>query len=417
MPELNSTSGAESEDFISQFLAFTDGMVSPPIFRLWAGIALMAGALERRVWLRAGKFTTFPSLYTLLVAPPGVGKQIIDVVRDLWTETTEPGSKIPAFHVAPDSVTKASLVDSIAGAKTSMLTPQGPMYTYQSLLVGAEEISVLIPAYDMEFIGVLNALYNNKSSYKERRRTGTVRELAIENPVLNMLCGAQPSYLAHTLPEEVWNSGISRRMLMVYCGEVPIHNIFEVPEDDADMRLGILQRLSRARSLYGQMRWEPEANEHMAKWHMSGGPPAPTHSKLAAYVRSRTQHVLKLTIISAISRSSEMIIRLCDVERAIAWLLEIELLMPDIFREMIGRSDSQVLEEMHYYVQEIWIKRMRRDPKGVHGSAIVHFLSQRVPSEKIHRIMDIAERSNVIARVAGTTDNWIPKPKHDHGVE
>jgi hypothetical protein len=55
--------------------------------------------------------------------------------------------------------------------------------------------------------------------------------------------------------------------------------------------------------------------------------------------------------------------------------------------------------------------------KPVNGEDIMRFLMTRVPSEKAEKILALAERANVIARVAGTQDLWVPRPKWGHGVE
>jgi hypothetical protein len=120
-----------------------------------------------------------------------------------------------------------------------------------------------------------------------------------------------------------------------------------------------------------------------------------------------------LALVSAVARTGALIIEFIDIVRAKAWLFEAEAVMPDIFREMIGRSDSQVMEELHLYLFSLW----GRDRKSFHTSAMVNFLATRVPSDKIEKIITIADKSGMIARQAGTADNWVPRPKHLHGVE
>ncbi len=375
-------------DFISDFFQLTQDDISPEIFRRWSAIALIAGALERRVWVRTGNLVTFPNLYTLLVAPPGVGKYIIETVRQLWTEAVEPGTKLPVFHVAPDSMTKASLVDNMAKAKTTRLLPGGGMMTYHSLLVAAEEFSVLLPAYDMEYIGTLNSIYNNKPFHEETRRHGPAQQVKIELPQLNLLGGVQPSFLGSVLPEDIFHTS-------------------EIPHE---ARRNLLLKLGKISQLHGEVSWSSEAQAHFGAWHLAGGPPVPQHSKLNHYVRNRSMNIIKLAAVSCVSRGHLLKIELVDVQRAIEWLLEAERLMPDIFRDMIGKSDWQIIEEMHYFVMALYLKG--KPPKPIDGSLIYQFLAQRVPSDKPAKIMELAERSNVLARVAGTENMWIPRPKH-----
>lgn len=409
-----STNGHASEpDFIMNFLELTDGATSPAIYRKWCAISLIAGACERRVWVKSGRWITYPNLYVLLVGPPGTGKYIIEEARQLWRDTKEQGSALKAFHVAPDSMTKASLVDSLARARSSRLGVSGPPMTYHSLLIGAEEFQVLLPTYDMEFIGTLNRLYNNPSGHEEVRRTGTVKELNIQSPQLNILGGAQPSYFVSTFPEEAWTTGFARRIIMVYAPDPPVVSLYHDWNEEAPLRDALLVKLGQVAALSGQCLWHPSAIEKLDSWHMSGEEPVPSHSKLAHYKRSRVMLAIKLAIVSAVSRTSGLVIEELDIDRSLSWLFEVEKVMPDIFREMVGRSDSQVLEEMHLYLFALWA----RDRKPFHTSAMVNFLASRVPSDKVGRIMEVAEKANMIARVAGTGDAWTPRPKSSHGME
>lgn len=405
-------------DLITDFMSLTEGAVSPHLFRLWSGISLVAGALERRVWAQVGDFLTYPNLYVVLVAPPGVGKQIIEVTQDLWTSTVEPGTTTsPAFHPAPDSVTKASLLDVLSESKRSFLPSKGPLVVYHSLLVAAEEFGVLLPDYDQEFIANLNKIFNNPLNYRERRRTSVVKKLDIDMPQLNILAGATPSYFVGTFPEEAWSTGFARRIIMVYSSETPFKELFEESPGRATHRANLLDRLSYLAGLYGQILWREEAAARLAEWHRAGngkgGPPVPTHSKLEHYSRSRTMHAIKLAMVSAVSRTGELVIDLLDVDRAIGWLVEAEALMPDIFRAMTGKSDVQILEELHYFVQQQW---MRNRQKAVTGESIRRFLSARIPHDKIESLIGVAHRANIVARVEGA-DLWLPRPKHERGAE
>lgn len=411
----------QQQDFIQQFMDYTSNVTSPDIFRRWSAIALLAGALERRVWLKTDRGLTFPNLYTLLVAPPGTGKFIINTVRELWREAKVPGARRDAFHVAPKNMTKASLLDTLAASQQIHLPREGKPTEYHSLLIAAEEFSVLLPAYDTEYIGALNDIWNCPPDYEEKRRTGTVKVLKIEQPQLNILGGYQPSMMATTFPEEAWASGFARRLIMVYSCETPYRDLFSDEADDEVLieakRAALVSRLSAYSQLYGQMKWEPEARRRISEWDRDKGPPTPTHSKLTYYLSSRTHLVLKLAIVSAFASSSRFLISLQDIERAIAWLIEAEQLMPDIFRDMLGKSDKQVIDELYYFVIAEF-GRTRQKP--VHANKVWNFLRQRVPSMNIERIIMTAERSGVIARVAGTFGEdaqYIPRAKALHGVE
>jgi hypothetical protein len=402
-------------------MEYTENIKSPDIFRRWSGIATLAGALERRVWARTDRGPTYPNLFTLLVGPPATGKYIINTTRQLWRETKSPNSRKPAFHVSPKNMTKASLLDTLAASQSIHLPREGKPIEYHSLLCAAEEFSVLLPSYDMEYIGALNDIWNCPEDYEEKRRTGAVKTLAIENPQLNLLGGYQPSLMATTFPEEAWSSGFARRLILVYASEAPHKDLFSFDDSLEEIiesrKIAILTRLANYSQIHGNMKWERQAQDILNEWDRKGGPPAPTHSKLSHYLGSRTHFVVKLAIISALSRSYELVITEIDVNRAIAWLLEAEAVMPDLFRDMLGKSDNQLIDELHYYVLADFSKNRQ---KPVQANKLWNFMRQRCPSEKIDRIIMAAERSNVIGRVAGTFGDdaqYIPRPKALHGVE
>lgn len=387
--------------------------MSPRMFRLWGGIWAIGAALERRVWLKNGPRLAFPNLFVLEVAPPGVGKQVINDVKELLREVRQPGTKNQAFKIAPDNVTKAALIDRLAKSKQVYLPKVGPPVTYHSLQVAAEEFGVLLPAYDLEYIGTLNSIYNNPPLHEEERRHGTAKEVSIEQPQLSILGGAQPGWMATTLPEEAWSMGLASRMIMIYSPETPIMELFYEPELPPGLKSHLAGELGKMSMLYGGMKIEAGAVDALAKGHREQWNPVPQHTKLTHYIRRRTLHIIKLSIVAAISRSLEMVIRVDDVTRAWGWLREAELVMPDIFRDMIGKSDSSVLEELHFYISQVYNSKKKTPvPEGV----VWTFLSNRVPSDRIEKLIGVAERSGLMRRDAITLQ-YTPRPKHEWGIE
>jgi len=398
-------------DFIEAWMEYTSAAYSPKLFRLWSGISMLAGAMERRVWVRTGPRVAFPNLYVLFVAPPGVGKLIIEDVKEMWSDAVDPVTQHKAFFVASDSVTKASLIDELATCRRQFLPPEGDMLEYQSLLVAAEEFAVLMPGYDMEFIGTLNSLYNNKAKHSEKRRTSIVKEVQLIKPQLNLLAGAQPGWLASVFPEEAWSTGLASRMTMIYSSETEIRDPFAMPKNQDRMKEWLFTRLGQISQCCGEAMWEPEAMEGYRHWIMNGMVPVPQHSKLEHYSRRRNLHLLKLAVVAAQAENSTPhaapVISFRALERAMGWLLESERVMPDIFRAMVGKSDFQVLEELHYFVLQTWtaLKGRAVSERLLHG-----FLAARVPADKILRLVDVATSSNMIVRVAGT-DTYLPRAK------
>ena len=68
--------GRNYPDWIDACASAAQGSITPPIFRKWAALSAIAGALGRRCWYDAGEYKVRPNLYTVLVAPPGFGKSV-----------------------------------------------------------------------------------------------------------------------------------------------------------------------------------------------------------------------------------------------------------------------------------------------------------------------------------------------------
>lgn len=408
-----------TSDFITDFMSMTEGQSSPPIFRLWSGIACVAGALERsRVFIRTGGGIINPNQYVMLVAPPGVGKFVIETVRQLWSEVRDQGTRNHAFHVAPDNMTNASMMDELAKAKIVRISSSGPTIAYNSLLLALEELENFLPGYDKQLISSLNSIYNNKDKHKESRRTGSVKELIIENPCFNILTGTQPAYLANTFPEENWKTGLSRRVIMIYCSSLPIKSLFYSPGDVSTLRHSLVKRLGELSTIQTEFQWTEKSAQMIDDWYMGGGKPMPSHSKLENYAQPRNRAVLiiKLAIVSAISRGQYQLLEEIDITRAMSWLFEAEALMPDIFRAMLGKSDRAILEEMYTYMLELWNKQSKKGT--INSESLYSFLSSQVPSDKVGKLFEVAEKSGIIRRAFGTVDQFTPGVlKEPRGVE
>lgn len=394
-------------DFVDTFVEFTDERPSPELFRKWAAITTIGGALERRIWTMTKAGPQYANLYTMLVAGPGVGKsQAINPAANLVKATKK-------FAVAPNSVTKASFVDALAKAEQVRIKPDksGPI-TYHHLFVYAAELGVFINAHDLEFLSVINELFDNTDCYREERRHSLKDPISIPNPTTTMLLGSQPGFLASILPEAAWTMGWTSRMLMVYASKAPKVPVFGTYKDVSKLEQKLVTKLTDCHDYYGEIKWDAPAKNELERWVLDDCKPIPDHPKLANYnPRRGTVFTIKLSMISAMSRGEELAVRLQDVERARSWLLEIEELMPQIFRDMIMRSDDQVIEETFQFLFSIYIKSRTPIP----AATILRFLSQRTPAEKAENIMNLMQKAGILERQAGT-ETYIPRARELHGM-
>ena len=391
-------------DWIDDYMTLTDGLPTSRQFRLWSALTCVAGACERRLWVETAKSKLFANMYVWLVGGPGSGKSVaIEPARNLWSATQK-------FKISPDNMTKASLVDAISRAERKIILGAQDIIEYHSMLIPAPELGVFMAAHDTEFLSVVNYVYDNPYNYREERRSLN-KQIDISYPQITMLGGAQPGLLSNVLPEEAWTMGTMSRVLMVYGHEAAKIDLFAPKVEDTRLFESLTKRLCQIGDMVGCLKWAPDAQAEMMRWYLGGMDPIPEHSKLLYYCARRITHMLKLCMISAIAQLRTTI-TMADLQRARDWLLEAEQLMPDIFREMTQRSDIQVLDELHMFMWQLWVKK--KDP--IHVSRMNHFLLSRMPHDKVSRLIEMAERSNRVNRIAGS-DLYSPRPRHEHGVE
>lgn len=384
-------------DWIDSFLEYTDGQPTPPRFRRWAAIAGIAAALERRVWTITAGRPTYPNLYVLLVGPPTSGKTVaIDIVYDFWRESK-------AFHIAPKGMTTAALVDALKEADKKQLI-EGKLIEYHSLQIAAPEFGTFIHAHDLEMLANLNDIWDSPRTYGQRRRHHNGgKAIEIIHPQLNILAGAQPGFLASVMPEEAWSMGFTSRLLMIYGQEAPQISLFGGKPLDKQKAKALTAQMVTLSKTHGQFQWTPDAAAEIERWYAARLEPIPTHSKLTNYNGRRILQFLKLTMVASCARTVgrpdgvELVIRLEDIERAREWLLEAESKMPDVFREMVLKSDMETIKELHF---ACWQQFTNSKGKPISSEFVHAFLANRVPSEKIAKIIETATKSGFVEEFA-----------------
>lgn len=392
-------------NWVEEFLKCTEHLPSPMLFRRWAAISAIAGVLERKVWVKTMNMELYPNLYVVLTGPPGVGKTVAtSVVEEMWRSLT-------GLHVAPKSITKPSLIDALNDAKRSETVIDGnnsKYLSFNSLLVNAGELGVLIPQYDSDFMNILTDIWDGRV-YEERRRSKDLH-IKIEKPQLNILAATTPSYLNQTLPEGAWDQGFLSRTFLIFSGETNLVDIFSEDSMDMEKFTQLKSDLRQIHKMIGQFNFEPEAKEALRAWHMGGGAPRPEHPKLVHYNIRRTQQLLKLCIVASAARSDDLLITVEDYQTAMNWLLHAEVAMNDIFKALGAKGDGMVIEETWHYLYQIF---MKGGQKPIPHHRIVAFLTERVPAYNVLRMIDLMEHAHMIEKAI--TDNgqegWKPRPK------
>lgn len=381
---MNGSGRRKLTSWIDSFVDHAKNLESAEIYRRWAAITTLSAVLEQKVWLQTSA-PLYPNLYVFLVGHPGVGK----------TRTVMSASKfyreLPEFHLAPTSMSMASLVDSLVDAKRTIIRlPEGPL-EYNSMFIVADELSAFMHKFDDEIIGGLTTFYDVTAPYAQRRRGNDLR-IKIAHPQLSILSGTTPSNLIKFMPENAWDQGFTSRVIMIFSDERIISDDIFAHEDRGTPR-DMVHDLGIINSLSGQFAATQDYKTAINNWRKLGQPPVPAHPKLTHYNTRRVAHLFKLSMISAVDRTNQLLLTVEDFNRALGWLIEAETFMPDIFKAGGHSADSAAMDEIFHFV-------LVTGPKGISEHKLVEFCAERVPTHSVMRVLEIMERSRRIEAYA-----------------
>ncbi len=385
------------QNWVAAFEELTAYTGSPARLRRWAGIACVAGALEQKVWVHTNGAALYPNMYTIFVTPPGIGKSaVLSSVRRLW-------AKLPDHKIAASSVSKASLIDELADAQRILIHPgrNPPTIEFHSLKVIASELTVFIPDYATEFMSVMTNIYDTEP-FSERKRTAKLK-IDIPKPQINFIAGTTPSSLVNLLPEGAWDQGFLSRTMLVYDAEVLVQSLFTRSSIDQALRSDVEADIKEIGNLYGELTFTQEAASFIDNWHMTGKLPVPSHPKLQHYLSRRTAHLLKLSQVACVSTSNNLVIEVEHIQQAMDWLFDLETHIPEIFKAMSNGGEAKVMDEAWHMLFQFKARYQKGAPRAV----LIKFISQRVPSHAVERLIDLMEKADMIRAVAekniGTT--------------
>lgn len=316
----------------------------------------------------------------MLVAHPGVGKtRTINESRNLVMN-------LPEFHLAPISMTFASLVDKLVKSKRVLIRPGDDPLEYNSMFICADELGAFISKYDNEMIdGLANFYYN--TPYEQTRRTSDIN-IKIRSPQVSILCGSTPQNLTDLMPEKAWGQGFTSRLMMIFSDERIIGDDFAL-EESVDFS-DLAHDLEIINGLIGQFEVTTAYKTAVNTWRQAGEPPVPNHPKLIHYVTRRREHLYKLSMVAAIDRSNALILTEDDFNTAMRWLLEAELHMTDIFKAGALNADAAAMDEILHFIM------INDRGHGIPESKILRFAGDRIPLHSALRVIEMMERSGQI---------------------
>jgi hypothetical protein len=376
------------DDFVTSFETYARIFNTPPRYAKWAGLFAISLAAGRRIALRARGSLLAPNLYVQMIGPPATGKsRAIAACQSIVSKATD-------YVAMPSSLTRAGMEDYMRANIKSRKAPDGREQPSSECIGMSEELQGILPDQDLTHLTMYNILYDSPDGYSAVTRTHG--EIKLDHPYCAILSGAQPSFLATTMPEQAWGMGFMSRTVMVWDIPNERQSMFEGASLDLDLQAKLVHDLRTIFNAFGWMQWEKPAIELYEQWWVKhGGNPIPAHKRLQmGYNGRRELQMVKLAMIFSLSQSTELIVTQEHVGRAISTLLEAEQQMQHIFNEMSSAGSIIALEDVMDK-----IRQNARDNRHTSEAELIEMLMQRFPATQIHSLVDGLLSSNVIEMV------------------
>lgn len=339
------------EDWLQSYVRYAGVTEAPRLMHYFAGVAAVAGALRRKVWIDMKRYQWTPSFYIVFVAPPGIVAKstTADIAMDLL-------KRVPGVKFGPDVVTWPALVSAFASAGESF--PYGDEWLPMSALtLVASELGNLVIPQDREMVNLYITLWDGRKTYE--KVTKTSGNDSIEAPWINMLGCTTPHWIADNMPPATVGGGFTSRCIFIYAEkkEQFVAYVDEAirAEDDGEREALIHDLEHIALNLVGQYHLAPDARAWGREWYediWTNRPPEIEDTRLDGYVARKQTHLHKLAMVIAASARDELIILKEDLQMANTMLRRAEADLGKVFSRIGKTEDSTQAERFVAYVQK-----------------------------------------------------------------
>ncbi len=352
----------ELPNWLDAYLEYTENSESPLTYHIWCGLSVIAGALQRRVYLRWGLGQViYPNLYVVLVGQSGRTRKgvAIGIAKEFLKQ-------VPGISVAPESSSgRQAMILAMKRAGANFQDPSdGCIKFHCAITAFSEELSVFLGQGDIAYLSNLTDWYDSKDDW-EYETVGRGKD-TLQGLCLNLMGGTAPDWIQSMIPGEALGGGFTSRIIFVVEEVkrklVPEH--FITPAE-YELQRKLLIDLERIGQLAGEIHFEPAAKQLYVDWYieqdtaLSAGNPAISDTRFAGYCERRATHLRKLMLICCASRGDDLTIREADFHKAMKLLKQVELNMHKTFGGLGKARSSDETETIKNYIQKMRVTTRR----------------------------------------------------------
>lgn len=322
------------DNWLLAYEEYTRGTESPDSFHLWVGLATIAAAAQRKIYLRMGHMTVHSNMFVVLVGPSGGPRKstALNIGRDLVFKTSEYGIKL---HLAPKKASAAALISRMALIKDA---------PHQSITAYASELGTLLGASSVEISDILTDLWDCDPNFdKDTVSRGAEK---ITAPWINVVAATTPTWLAENLPKTAAEGGFVSRGLYVYEDRKPRRvAIPQLTTQQEETGLRLVHDLAEIARLAGEFTFSDSARKCYEDWYEDPTNFRPKHgNRMETYYERKHVHVLKAAMLMSLAEDDSLLLEPMDIEAAIDLVERVEVSMSFAFQG-VGKNPLSMDQE------------------------------------------------------------------------
>jgi Protein of unknown function (DUF3987) len=323
---------------------------SPESFHFWTGVATIAGALRRKVWIEQLIYQYTPNFYIILVGPPGVAAKSTSMGQGLSLL-----KRVKDVHFGPQSLTWQALLDSLKNASTVTKIPglKEPIIS-SCITVGASELGTFMRPENREYLDHLTSLWDGQKG-DLGRKTLKDGQITIPNPWLNLIGCTTPSWLKDNFPDILIGGGLASRIVFVFADKkrqlvaYPARQAVDLNTWKAEEE-ALVYDLQSIAKFAGEYRLTESAYIWGEQWYEAHyDTPRTGHlasDRLQGYLARKQAHIHKLAIVLAASTRDELVIEESDLIEASGHMTLLEETMARVFDSIGVSHGAQALNDV-----------------------------------------------------------------------
>lgn len=421
--------GRYFEDWIEECANGTDPESTPLLFRRWAAISAVAGALGRKVWYDFGTFRCYPNMYIGLIGPSGSNKSLSmrlpfalldSLALPLGIDKIEAVARQEALADLGFDFTNTKpirlLVDKITPEKllvdmesVTFMDPNSPadnpVYD-SSLSMVTSEFGILMSRENANLQAWLTDFWDAKDKVSYRIKTGPSQ--LIRGAALNWVFGSTPDSFITNMPKDAAEQGLTSRIIAVHYDGKPFKKKEYYPSVDKTLFERLRKDLADIALTQGEFKLGDKVQETLRDWFGAGMPPEPNYPLMDAYNTRRHSHFMKLVTCVAAARHREPIIYMKDVELARSYLLEAEANMMKIVSKFGLSESGKLVSDIRNYIERQWLAGGKEWPVSEDKTKEFALRTARTAGE-VDQVLRAMEDADIVRRISSNgLDGYCP---------